>query len=123
MTMSRLIPVVALVALVTACGHKSYSYEVAVTVSGTGSAEVTVEYPAGSDQSPDNKPSRTTSTEQLPFNRKILALGLGHVSVSAKSADGKPVKCAVVVEKEDPVQRAGGDTVKCDADITESTDN
>ncbi|GAA3431375.1 hypothetical protein [Kutzneria kofuensis] len=131
MTMSRLIPMVTLVAvgggLLAGCGNKSYTYEVALQVTGQGSAEVTIEYPTqpgnSDNKKPDSTPKKTTTIETLPFHQKVLAAGLGHVSVSAKSADGKPVGCAVTIEKDSPITRDGKGTVQCDADITESTDN
>jgi hypothetical protein len=128
--MTKTIPVAVLLVtglLLTACGSKSYTYEVAFQVVGQGTAEVTVEYPShigiADDKDPKSKPNKTTTTEKLPFNQKILAMGLGHVTLSAKSADGQKLSCAVTVEKDTPAGKDGNGTVQCDADITESTDN
>ena len=128
--MNKMIAAPALVAaglFLTACSGKSYTYEVAVQVTGQGSAEITVEYPSqpgnSDNKSPDSTPSRSTTTEKLPFNQKLLAAGLGPVSVSAKSADGTKVTCAITLEKDSPVVKDGTGTVKCDTDITENTDN
>lgn len=131
MTMSRLIPMVTLVvvggALLAGCGNKSYTYEVKLQVTGEGSGEVTVEYPTQpgttDNKSPKSTPKKSTTTETLPFHETLLAAGLGHVSVSVKTTDGKPVKCAVTLEKDSPITKEGKGTVQCDADITESTDN
>jgi hypothetical protein len=128
MTRIRVMSMVALVvvggALLTGCGNKSYTYEVALQVTGQGSAEVTVEYPANSDdKSPKSTPNKSTSTQTLPFHQKVLAAGLGHVSVSVKAADGQPVSCAITLEKDSPITKDGKGTVTCDADITENTDN
>jgi hypothetical protein len=130
MTNTRLLPVLALVVtggLLAGCSSKSYTYEVAVEVGGQGSAQVTIEYPtqAGNsdNKTPASTPKTATTTETLPFKQKLLAAGLGHVSVSAKSADGKPVSCAITVEKDDPIRQDGKGSVKCDADITEGTAN
>ncbi|QUQ72295.1 hypothetical protein [Kutzneria sp. CA-103260] len=126
MTNTRLLPALALLAtggLLAACGGKSYTYEVAVQVDGQGSAQITIEYPTqpgnSDNKTPASTPTTATTTETLPFHRMLLAAGLGHVSVAAKSADGKPVSCAITVEKDTPVKG----TAKCDADITESTAN
>jgi len=120
--------VVALVAvggsLLAGCGTKSYTYEVALQVTGQGSAEVTVEYPGNSDdKSPKSTPQKSTGTQTLPFHRKTLAFGLGHVSVSVKAADGQPVSCAITLEKDSPITKDGKGFVRCDADTTENTDN
>ena len=130
MTNTRLLPVLALLAtggLLAACGGKSYTYEVTLEVGGQGSAQVTVEYPtqAGNsdNKTPASTPKTATTTETLPLHRKLLAAGLGHVSVSATTADGKPVTCAITVEKDDPIRKDGKGTVTCDADITEGTAN
>ena len=110
--------------LLTGCGTKSYTYEVALQVTGQGSAEVTVEYPTNSDdRSPKSTPHRDTSTQNLPFHQKALAAGLGPVSVSVKAADGQPVSCAITLEKDSPITKDGKGSVRCDADITENTDN
>ena len=128
--MTKTIPVAALLAtglFLTACGGKSYTYEVGLQVVGQGTAEITYTYPTQSgdsdDKSPASKPSTSTTTVQLPFNQKLLAQGLGHVTLSAKSADGQKLSCAVTVEKDTPAGKDGNGTVQCDADITESTDN
>lgn len=131
MMTSRLIPMATLVvlggALLAGCGNKSYTYEVGLQITGQGSAEVTVEYPtqpgSSDNKSPKSTPQKTTTTQTLPFHQKVLAAGLGHVSVSAKAADGQQLSCAVTLEKESPTTKDGAGTVKCDADITESTDN
>jgi len=130
MTTTRLLPVLALLAtggLLAACGGKSYTYEVALQVSGQGSAEITIEYPTqpgnSDNKTPNSTPKTATTTETLPFHQKLLAAGLGHVSVSAKSAAGQPVSCAITLEKDSPIQQDGKGAVKCDADITEGTAN
>jgi hypothetical protein len=131
MTLIRLVSGVALVvvggSLLAGCGDKSYTYEVGLQVTGQGSAEVTVEYPTqpgdSDDKSPKSTPQKTTATQSLPFHQKVLAAGLGHVSVSVKAADGQPVSCAVTLEKDSPITKDGKGSVRCDADITESTDN
>jgi hypothetical protein len=128
MTRNRVLSVVALVAvgggLLAGCGTKSYTYEVALQVTGQGSAEVTVEYPTNSDdRSPKSTPNKSTSKQSLPFHQKVLAAGLGHVTVSVKAADGQPVSCAITLEKDSPITKDGKGSVRCDADITENTDN
>lgn len=128
--MNKMIVAPVLVAaglFLTACSGKSYTYEVAVQVTGPGSAEITVEYPSqpgnSDNKSPNSTPAKSTTTEKLPFNQKLLAAGLGAVSVSAKSVDGQKITCAVTLEKDTPIVKDGNGTVKCDTNITENTDN
>jgi hypothetical protein len=131
MTTSRLMSMVTLVvvgaSLLAGCGNKSYTYEVGLQVTGQGTAEVTVEYPTQpgntDNKSPNSTPQKSTTTQSLPFHQKVLAAGLGHVSVSVQTAAGQPVSCAVTLEKDSPITKDGKGSVRCDADITESTDN
>jgi outer membrane murein-binding lipoprotein Lpp len=129
--MSRVVPMIALVvvggSLLAGCGNKSYTYEVGLQVTGQGSAEVAVEYPTqpgnSDNKSPKSTAQQSTTSQTLPFHQKLLAAGLGHVSVSVQAADGQPVSCAITLEKDSPITKDGKGAVRCDADITESTDN
>jgi hypothetical protein len=125
--MNKCLPVLAILAagaLLAGCSGKSYTYEVSLQVAGQGSAEVTVVYPGGpDDKSPKGKVTTTTQTVTLPYKQKALAIGLGHVSIAAKSADGKAVTCAITVEQEDTVRKDGTGSARCETDITEDTKN
>lgn len=108
-----LVPV-SLLAL-SACGTKSYTYEVFYSVEGTGSVEVTTKDPKA-DQP-------FSQTEQLPIKRRaFLANGLGSAWVEVKRTDGGSLTCVLQVEKE-PEVRQSGNPAKCEFTITEDTDN
>jgi hypothetical protein len=99
--------------LTAACGTKSYTYEVAFQVEGTGSTEVTMKFPG----SPDG----VTETLKLPATSTFVAEGLGPVTMSAKGIDGD-VTCKIVLEKQE-VAKNTGKTATCQSEITEDTDN
>ncbi|MGW1681176.1 hypothetical protein [Saccharopolyspora sp. NPDC002376] len=100
----------------SACGTKSYTYEVAFEVGGTGTAEVTMKFPGS--------PGGVTETMQLPASSTYIAEGLGPVTMSVKGTSGD-VTCRIVLEKSE-VAKGSGNTATpatCASEITEDTDN
>jgi hypothetical protein len=98
--------------LLSACGAKSHTYEVAFQIEGTGTSEVTMRFPG----SPDG----VTETVRLPASRTFVAEGLGPVTMRATS--GTDVTCKIVLEHNE-VARNSGRTASCASEITEDTDN
>ena len=102
-----------LLLVLSACGAKSYTYEVFYSIDGTGSVEVTGKDPAAG--------TTWTETQQLPVKRRaFLANGLGQTWVSVKGSGD--LTCVLQVEKE-PEVRQTGNPARCDFTITEDTDN
>ena len=100
----------------SACGTKSYTYEVFYSIEGTGKVELTGKDPANG--------ASWTETADLPIQRRaFIANGLGQTWVSAKPVEGAgDLTCVLQVEKEPEVKQTGN-PAKCEFTITEDTDN
>lgn len=114
--MKKLLLVLPLLLAMSACGTKSYTYEVFYSIEGSGQAEVTSKDPAAGAPS--------TETVDLPVKRRaFLANGLGPAWVEVKPKSGSgDLTCVLQVEKEAEVKKTGN-PAHCEFAITEDTDN
>ncbi|TWP43994.1 hypothetical protein FKR81_41905 [Lentzea tibetensis] len=113
--MKKLLLAFPLLLVMSACGTKSYTYEVFYTIEGSGQAEVTSKDPAG---------AASTETVDLPVKRRAFlanSLGPTWVEVKPKSGSGD-LTCVLQVEKEAEVKKTGN-PARCEYTITEATDN